>query len=133
MKLWIEITAVVLYLLFFMPLALQIIGHMDDTKYPVDHEKIILTAYEKGVLIEINNSSLSPRTYRQDARQNLTKILQICKANNIPVVLSSDAHSTFEVGNFDLALGLINQINFPMDLIINTDPDKFLERVQIRF
>lgn len=106
---------------------IHIIGHMDDSKYPVDHEKVILTAFEKKVLLEINNSSLSQRSFRKDVSKNQKRILEVCKANNIPVILSSDAHFTSEVGNFDLALDLINKVGFPEELIINADPDKFLE------
>ena len=46
----------------------RIIGHCDDVKYPVDYLAIVKAAMKYDVLLEINNSSLSPDGYRGDTR-----------------------------------------------------------------
>lgn len=38
----------------------NIIGHPDDSRYPVDYEQLVRAAGEKHVLLELNNTSLSP-------------------------------------------------------------------------
>ena len=44
----------------------NIIGHCDDEKFPVDYFALFRAAMENHVLLEINNSSLSPDGYRGD-------------------------------------------------------------------
>ena len=55
----------------------KIIGHCDDTRYPVDYEALLVAAKHYGVAIEINNSSLSPDGYRGDVRENVRTILEL--------------------------------------------------------
>ena len=38
----------------------KIIGHPDDARYELDYEAIVKKAKEKNILLEVNNSSLSP-------------------------------------------------------------------------
>ncbi len=49
----------------------KIIGHLDDSRYEVDYERVVKKAKEKNILLEINNSSLKPTTFRQGAWENL--------------------------------------------------------------
>ena len=50
--------------------AVRMIGHCDDVKYPVDYDELTAAAREYGIVMEINNSSLSPEGYRGDTRAN---------------------------------------------------------------
>lgn len=97
----------------------NIIGHPDDRRYPVDMEALVLASKENKVLLELNNSSLNPNGARQDARGNDIEMLQLCMNHNVPIVISSDAHTDSEVGRHDLAMQLIDEVNFPEELIIN--------------
>ena len=56
----------------------KIVGHPEDTKFPVDFEALIVAARHFGVAIEINNSSLSPEGYRGDVRERIRLILELC-------------------------------------------------------
>ena len=51
----------------------NIIGHHDDSRYPVDYEQLVRAAGEKHVLLELNNTSLSPTG--QD-REHMIMMLQ---------------------------------------------------------
>ena len=97
----------------------KIIGHCDSPAYPVDYPRLLKAAMKNNVIFEINNSSLSPNGYRGDTKKNNTQILELCAKYNYPVVLSSDSHGTAHVGDFTYALRLINEVNFPKDLILN--------------
>ena len=55
--------------------AVRMIGHCDDTRYPVDYEELASAAAEYGVILEVNNSSLSPDGYRGDTRGNNRALL----------------------------------------------------------
>ena len=103
----------------------KIVGHCDDTRFPVDFEALVIAAKHYGVFLEINNSSLSPTGYRGDVRSNNREILNYSKKHNHPIVLSSDSHGADGVGDFTYALEMIEECNFPEGLILNHFPDKF--------
>lgn len=97
----------------------KIIGHCSDTRYPVDFATLVAAAVKYDVLLEINNSSLSPDGYRGDTRFNDLMILNLCKHYNHPVILSSDSHGPAHVGDVEYALTLCVQAQMPEGLIVN--------------
>lgn len=109
---------------------IQVIGHPDDGRYPMDYEKIVKAAKQHHTLLEMNNSSLDPNGFRQQAAENYRQILQLCERYQVPIVVSSDAHFATLVGEFGAARQLLDQVGFPADLVINTKPDQFLEYIK---
>ena len=103
----------------------KIVGHCDDTKFPVDYEAIVIAAKHYGVLLEINNSSLSPNGYRGDVKENIRTLLEACKKHNHPIVLSSDSHGAANVGAFQYAMEMIRKTHFPEHLILNHSAKAF--------
>lgn len=103
----------------------KIVGHPEDTKFPVDFEALIVAARHFGVAIEINNSSLSPEGYRGDVRESIRLILELCKKHECPVALSSDSHGDKHVGDFTYALQMIRECGFPESLILNCSLEGF--------
>lgn len=103
----------------------KIVGHPEDVKFPIDFEALVVAAKHYGVAIEINNSSLAPDGYRGDVRENVQKILLLCKKHGCPVVLSSDSHGTARVGDFTYALEKVRECDFPEDLILNSSLEGF--------
>ena len=67
-----------------------IIGHCDDVKYPVDYLAIVRAAMEHQILLEINNSSLSPDGYRGDTRFNDLMILNPVSYTHLDVYKRQD-------------------------------------------
>ena len=96
-----------------------IIGHCDDVKYPVDYPAVVQAAMEHHVLLEINNSSLSPEGYRGDTRYNDLMILNLCMHYHYPVILASDSHGPGHVGDVSCALELAKKAELPEQLILN--------------
>lgn len=105
--------------------AVNIIGHPDDGRYPVDYEALVRGAREHHVLLELNNSSLRSGSSRRDARANDARMLQLCREYQVPIIVDTDAHCAFDVGDFGHARELIRELNFPEELIVNGDPDKY--------
>ncbi|MDO5403184.1 MAG: phosphatase [Eubacteriales bacterium] len=101
----------------------NIIGHPDDNRYPVDYEAVVKAAKENHVLLELNNTSLKEGGPRKDARQNDVKMLKLCKEMNVCISLGSDAHIEEDICNFALAEELLCEVDFPERLIANTDID----------
>lgn len=105
----------------------NIIGHPDDGRYEVDYETLVLAAKEHNVLLEINNTSLDPRGFRKNARGNQLKMLEYCKKYQVPISLGSDAHIDVELGNFCWVRTVLEEVEFPEELIINTSVDKLVK------
>lgn len=102
----------------------HIIGHCDDTHFPVDYPSLVKAAILHHVILEINNSSLRPDGYRGDTRFHNLMILNLCKHYNHPVLLSSDSHGTAHVGDLSYALSLAKRADMPEELILNYHPEK---------
>jgi putative hydrolase len=104
----------------------QFIGHPDDGRFQVDYKRLVKAAKEENVILEVNNSSLDPKAFRQNGRENVIEMLKLCKELEVQVLVSSDAHISFSVGEFNYALEILTELNFPEHLVINTNPEKFL-------
>lgn len=101
----------------------NIIGHPDNGKYPVDYEAIVAAAARCAVILEVNNSSLYPNSHRPNARENGAVMLRLCAQRGVPVVVSSDAHFEAQVGDHDLAYEMLRQLDFPETLVLNHSVD----------
>lgn len=101
----------------------KFLGHIDDARFPVDFERLLVIAKEKGIYPEINNGSLMPDAYRKGGQENCRKILEICKRLELPVLLSSDSHGAKNIGNVEYVLPLLEEYSFPEHLIINNQPE----------
>lgn len=102
----------------------NIIGHPDDGRFPLDYEAVVQAAGEYHTLLEINNNSLNPRGFRQNARENDLQILRLCKKYRVPVIMGSDAHCAQEILRHDFVLPLLEETDFPKELVVNTDKTK---------
>jgi len=107
----------------------QIIGHPDDSRFPLDMDLIVQAAKKEKVLLELNNSSLDPTGVRQNARENIKDMLKKCMKHKVVIVVNSDAHISSLVGGFGYAEEMLTELNFPKELIINLNPEKFLELI----
>lgn len=108
----------------------KIVGHPDDSRYPLDYERLVLAAIEHHVLIEINNSSLLPTATREGAPDNYLKLLTFCKQHGAAVIIGSDAHFSEHVGAMDEAVVLLETMGFPEALIANFNEELFWEYIK---
>ena len=97
----------------------NILGHIDNGAVPCDFEKVIQRTKELHKLIELNNSSLQPWSSRTNAHDNMLEIIDLCIKYNQPVIINSDAHICYDVGNYELVDNLLNEKNFPNELVLN--------------
>lgn len=103
---------------------IHIIGHPDDGRFPIDYDTLVAAAAEHHKLLEVNSSSLHPKTTRQGARENYLTMLELCKRYRTSVVIDSDAHIERDVGNHARAWELLREIDFPEELIVNDSLEK---------
>ncbi len=110
----------------------NIIGHPDDMRYPVDYETLVKAARDHHVLLELNNSSLKPGGFRKNSDNNDITMLNLCKKYDVPIVIGSDAHIANDVGDFECAQKIIELTEFPQELIINTSVDKLMGFLKLK-
>lgn len=103
---------------------IQIIGHPDDGRYPVNYDELARAAKDTNTLLEVNNSSLRPDSYRPNAKNNYMKMLDACVRHGTMIVMDSDAHIDYDVANRTYSAPLIEELHFPESLIVNTDLNK---------
>lgn len=104
---------------------IHIISHPGDGTADLNFEPLVLAAKEQHTLLEINNSSLNPVREKKHARQNNIEILSLCKHYDVPVILGSDAHISYDIANYEFIHPLLAETEFPMSLIINQSVDSF--------
>lgn len=104
---------------------INIIGHPDDSRFEIDYEKLVDKAKETNTLLEINNTSLSPETLRRNSKNNYYEMLTLCVKNQVPVIVNSDAHISYDVGNFQYAKSLLEEMDFPEKLIANLSVERY--------
>ncbi len=99
----------------------DIIGHPDDSRVPVDYEALARGARDLHVLLELNVSSLDPMNVRGKggARENMMKMLMYCERFGVPVIVDSDAHCACAVGRFEKIDEIIWEAHFPEELVVN--------------
>lgn len=101
----------------------DIIAHSGNPAFPIWEEQIIKKAKEKDILIEINNGSFAAR---RGSEVNCTRIAQLCKEYQVKVILGSDAHTCFSIGDFSKVEKIIQKIGMPQELIVNNDEKKLI-------
>lgn len=103
----------------------NIIGHPDDGRFPVDYQELVRGARDCRVALEVNNHSLDGIGNRQNAEENDMEMLRWCMKYQVPVVLDSDAHTDTKVGCHEHAWALLDKLQFPEELVLNCSLEKF--------
>ena len=102
---------------------IDIISHPADGTADLLFEPIVLASKEYGTLLELNNSSLRPNRKKEKAHDNNLEMLRLCKKYEVPIIIGSDAHISFDVACHNLALELVEEADFPEKLILNDKVD----------
>jgi putative hydrolase len=107
----------------------DIIGHPGDPRFHYDYERAVKAFAEHDKIVEINGAS--PRA-RKGSDRTCREILKHCKQYGAKIVLSSDAHCPQRVGDVALSIEMVEEIDFPEELIVNADYDRFRAELKRR-
>lgn len=107
----------------------DILGHADRFDFAIDAESIVKAAIQHNKLIEINNHTFD---MRQQAKDNCLALATACKKLGAQVVVNSDSHICYTLGQFDAAVAMLASINFPYELIANKDKETFMKYLSSR-
>ena len=106
---------------------IDIIGHPIRNGVNFDVDEVLKVAKQSGCMIEINEHSFD---FGEDAVKEHRDLALKCAEMGVYVVVGSDAHSSFFIGDFTRSLALLEEIGFPEELVANTDLDKLLRCVE---
>lgn len=101
--------------------AVNVIAHPGNPKYPIKVSETVAAAKEKGILIEINNSSFMSRVGSWD---RCLAFAREVKRQNWKVVLGTDSHISTMLGVFDEALKLVKEAGLSEEQVVNTSLEK---------
>lgn len=101
---------------------IRVIGHSGYADYPYDYERVIPEFGRNGKLVEVNEGTFVSRS---SSVPNCKKIMQICKKHGVPVIVNSDSHFSSQVGCFKNSLKLLQEIDFPEELVVNSSVTRF--------
>lgn len=103
----------------------DIVVHPGNPEFPVNFEIIIKRAAEKGVPLELNNSSFcGSRRGSEHYCPQVAKLIASCGAL---AVIGSDAHFAGDVGRFELALEVVQEAGVRPEQVLNTSVEKVLD------
>lgn len=104
----------------------DVIGHPAAPDYPIDVRAVVKACKENNKFIEINDSSFRVRRGGEKLRK---EIALECMRLNAKVVVNSDAHCPWDIGNISTASDFLASINFPQELIFNSKVEKIIEHI----
>ena len=112
--------------------AVHIIGHSNNIAYPIDVQAVVEAAARTRTIIEINNHSLIPGSFRFDGDEEIVQTINLCKEYGVKMLVSSDAHFSTSVGDFEMAKQLVETAAVPEELIVNTSIERFFEAIKAK-
>ncbi|UKI16099.1 MAG: hypothetical protein L6V87_10510 [Ruminococcus sp.] len=104
----------------------DVIGHCAATKFVFDYETGIKAFKEHDKLVEINESTL----LWKNAEGNYRKIIPLCKKYGVNVIVNTDAHFYASVGQVSQSMKLLEEYDYPEELIVNLSGERILERLR---
>lgn len=110
----------------------NMIGHPDDSRIPLDYDVLAQAAAANDVLLEINNSSLKHNSYRINAEDNYVRLLEGCVKHKASVIVNSDSHIHTDIGEFGEALFMLRKMGFPKELIANANVERLKKKLVSR-
>lgn len=110
----------------------NIIGHPGDVRYPFNIPAVVEAAKIYNVALEVNNTSFSPKNSRCGGDEVVVEMLKECKKQGVSIVLGSDAHYCTYIGGFADCEKILKLADFPDELVLNTDVEKFKSFIRLK-
>jgi putative hydrolase len=107
----------------------DVLGHSGNNDYVYDYERVILEAKRLNKVIEINNHSSKGRL---GSSERCPVIAALCKKHGVNIVVGTDAHFAPQIGVVDTAMKMLQDIEFPQELILNMDEARFFNYLNQR-
>lgn len=104
----------------------DIIGHPIRSGIAFDTDEVLKVAKQSGCMIEVNEHSFD---FGEKVVEEYRDLAVKCAEMGVYIVVGSDAHSSFFVGDFSRALTLLAEVGFPEELVANASLDRLMRCV----
>ena len=101
---------------------INVIGHSGTAEYVYDYETVLPEFGRNGKLVELNESTFRNR---RSSVPNCKKIMGLCKKHGVPVIVNTDSHFSAQIGCFEHSLKLLEELDFPEELVVNSSVERF--------
>ena len=108
----------------------DILAHPGNPLFPVDYRTVVRAAASNGVLIEVNNASFT--VVRKGSEENCRLIVEEAKRTGARICVGSDAHDASLVGEFDVALELIDSVGLEDELVVSRSAESVTDFLRSR-
>ena len=109
---------------------IQIIGHPDNGQFPVDFDALAKEAARTGTLLELNNGSLKPGSFRVGAHDNAIKMLAAAEKYGAQIAVNSDAHVDALYCRVPYCEDILRETCFPEELVASTSAEKIRKIIE---
>jgi putative hydrolase len=96
----------------------DVIVHPGNPQFPIHHEVVVRAIAEAGIAMEVNNASLI-YPHRRGSDKNCVDLIKLAILYGANIVLGSDAHSPWQVGEVSQAYALAASCGVPAAQILN--------------
>ncbi len=103
------------------------VGHAGNPVFACDYEALVKACARYQKVIEINSNSFR---VRPGSDSNCRVIARLCREYQVPVLVSSDAHILYSVGEHRDAVGMLEEIGFPEELVLNADEGRIRDYIR---
>lgn len=106
----------------------KMISHPYGDQVVIDIEKFTRAAISKNILLEINTSYFTLKKINDVGTwDRLKTMVRILKENNQKMIINSDAHTPYEIGEFGLVLDKLEELGITESDLLNNDPEAVLK------
>ncbi|MCD4704456.1 PHP domain-containing protein [bacterium] len=102
----------------------KMLSHPYQSKIKIDIEKITQEAIKRNILLEINASYFfTKKIADKEIMDKLKLMIKILKENKKKMIINSDAHNPYEIGNFDDVISRFDELGINEDNLLNNDKE----------
>jgi putative hydrolase len=109
------------------PLVDQITHPGNDHEFPLDLDVVVQAAAHNRVILELNDHTFAATSSRSRGSQREREFAQAALEAGAPIAIGSDAHYALQVGRFDAAVAVAEELSIPEARIVNRSPESVLE------
>lgn len=106
----------------------DVIGHPANVRFDFELETVVKAFAEYDKLVEVNENTLLWKNSEPFYR----KLLPVCRKHGVSVIVNTDAHFCGAVGRAERSLALLEELDYPKELIVSLDRELLVERLYRR-
>jgi putative hydrolase len=109
----------------------KMISHPYSSRLKINIEKVTKETMKKNILLEINASYFLKNRLNPEEINKMKIMIKLLKDNNQKMIINSDAHNPYEVGDFSKVIAKFDELGLSEDDLLNNNPKAVLKFLDI--